>query len=120
MAESKTYSGGCHCGKVRYEVTADLSQVMECNCSICSKKASLLTFVGTDQFKLLSGEGEVGDYQFNKKNIHHLFCKTCGIHSFARGVDPKGNEMRAVNVRCLDDVDPATLNRRPFDGKHKL
>src|SRR5687768_16117972 len=84
MTDTKTYSGGCHCGKVRYEVTADLSQVMECNCSICAKKASLLTFVGPDQFKLLSGESEVSDYQFNTKNIHHLFCKTCGIHSFAR------------------------------------
>jgi hypothetical protein len=117
MAETKTYSGGCHCGKVRYEVTTDLSGVIECNCSICSKKASLLAFVPPTQFKLLSGEGELGDYQFRTRSIHHLFCKTCGIHSFARGTDPGGNEMRAVNVRCLDDVDPSTVQRTPFDGR---
>ena len=46
MSEKKTYAGGCHCGKVRYEVTTELTKVMSCNCSICSKKGHLLTFVG--------------------------------------------------------------------------
>jgi hypothetical protein len=117
MADAKTYAGGCHCGNVRYEVTADLGSVVECNCSICSKSGALLTFVGEPQFKLLKSEGELGDYQFNTHNIHHLFCRTCGIKSFARGTAPGGKKMVAINVRCLDGVDLGSLQRTPFDGK---
>ena len=37
----ETYRGGCHCGAVQYELTADLSGAMECNCSICAKRGAL-------------------------------------------------------------------------------
>ncbi len=117
MPETKTYSGGCHCGKVRYEVTTDLAKVLQCNCSICAKKGHLLSFVGVDQFKAVSGESALSDYQFNKKNIHHLFCSTCGISSYANGTGPGGAKMVAINVRCLDDLDVSTLTLTPFDGK---
>jgi len=118
MNESKTYTGGCHCGKVRYEVQVDLGSVISCNCSICAKTGSLLAFTSVDRFKLVSGEDDLSDYQFNKRMIHHLFCSNCGVRSFARGTGPDGREMRAINVRCLDDVDVSTLNLVPFDGKH--
>jgi hypothetical protein len=118
MAENKTYAGGCHCGKVRYEVTADLSSpVIECNCSICSKKGTLLTFVPRDAIKVLSGENEQSEYQFNKMNIHHLFCRTCGVTSYATGTGPDGKPMAAINVRCLDDVELSSLKRHMHDGK---
>jgi hypothetical protein len=118
MTEAKTYRGGCHCGKVRYEVKTGLEKVIACNCSICTKRGMLLTFVPFDQFTLLSGEGELTDYQFNKKTIHHLFCPSCGVESFARGTTPKGGKMAAINVRCLDGVDIAALTPTPFDGKN--
>jgi hypothetical protein len=111
------HTGGCHCGRVRYEIEADINQVMSCNCSLCQKRGALLTFVPAGQFTLLSGGDDLTDYQFNKKIIHHLFCGTCGVGSFARGVAPDGSEMVAVNVRCLEDVDPAALTVKPFDGK---
>ncbi|AKT42829.1 GFA family protein [Chondromyces crocatus] len=117
MQETMKRSGGCHCGKVRYEVTASLDQVMSCNCSMCLRKGTVLTFVGKDQFHLLSGEEGLTDYQFNKKHIHHLFCATCGVTSFARGTSPDGKEMVAVNVRCLDDIDLGSLTVTPVDGK---
>lgn len=119
MPETKTYTGGCHCGKVRYEVTAAIDAAIACNCSICSKAGYLLAFVPADQFKLLSGEDALTDYQFNKMVIHHRFCSTCGIHSFAGGIGPGGKEMRAVNVRCLEDVDVASLKQNPVDGKSR-
>jgi hypothetical protein len=119
MAEMKTYKGGCHCKKVTYEVTTDLGMVISCNCSICSKRGSLLTFVGEPQFKLLSGEGATTDYQFNKHIIHHRFCSTCGILSYANGVSPDGKPVVAVNVRCLDDVDPKSLTLTEYDGKNR-
>ena len=116
MAEKKTYTGGCHCGSVRYKVTTDLSQVISCNCSICSKKGHLLTFVPTDAFELSSGEGKVTDYQFNRMNIHHLFCSTCGISSYGTGTGPDGKRMYSINVRCLEGVDLSALKVTPFDG----
>ena len=118
MPEPKTYTGGCHCGAVRYEVQADLGQVIACNCSICSKRGLVLTFVTPDRFKLLSGADTLKDYQFNKKVIHHVFCPSCGIESFAHGTAPGGdNKKYAVNVRCLDGVDVAALKPAPFDGR---
>jgi hypothetical protein len=114
---ARFYPVGCHCGKVRFEVEADLGQVMACNCSICVKNGLLLTFVDDDRFKLVSGERELADYQFNKKAIHHLFCRSCGVESFARGTAPDGREMVAINVRCLDTIDIGALETTPFDGK---
>lgn len=113
----KTYTGGCHCQKVRYEVDTDLEYVISCNCSMCSKRGWLLTFVPTTSFRLLTDESELTAYKFNKHLINHLFCSTCGTASFGRGSDGKGNEMASINVRCLDDVDLEALTITPFDGK---
>ena len=117
MAEARRYVGGCHCGNVRFEVDVELREVVECNCSICSKTGSRLTFVAPEHFRLLAGGDRLSDYQFRSKTIHHLFCPVCGIRSFARGKGPDGREMVAINVRCLEDVDPSALTRRAFDGR---
>lgn len=115
----KTYTGGCHCGAVRYEVDMEeLTSGITCNCSMCGRAGTILTFVPASQFRLLSGEENLTDYQFNKHVIHHVFCKSCGIKSFSRGVGPDGAETVAVNVRCLDDVDLKALTLHEYDGKH--
>lgn len=119
MPETKTYPGGCHCGKVRYEMRSDLTTIIACNCSICTKHGLVLTFVPEEAFKLLSGQDDLKDYQFAKKHIHHLFCTGCGVESFGRGATPDGKEMMAINVRCLDDVDFASLKPTPFDGRSR-
>jgi hypothetical protein len=111
------HQGGCHCGRVRFRVTADLASTVTCNCSICQKTGTILTFVPASNFELLSGEDALSDYQFNRMVIHHLFCKTCGIRSFARGRKPDGGEVVAVNVRCLDDIDLGGLTPQTFDGR---
>jgi hypothetical protein len=111
----KKYTGGCHCGAVRYEVELELGEVLDCNCSHCNKKGFLLAFVDPDKFNLLKGEDSLTEYFFNKKSIHHLFCKVCGVQSFARGiVFPKV----MINVRCLDDVDVSQLTVKQVDGKN--
>ena len=118
MSENKTYTGGCHCGRVRYEAASALAQVIDCNCSICMKRGALWAFVKAPQFNLLQGEDALTDYQFNKKNLHHLFCQSCGIGSFSRGLAPNGEATFAINVNCLDDIDVAKLKLTPFDGKN--
>jgi hypothetical protein len=117
MSNAKVYAGGCHCGKVRYEVTVDLSApVLACNCSMCGKKGTLLSFVPDADFTLLSGGDALTTYHFNKKVIDHLFCATCGVTSFARGKKPAGTAMTAINTRCLDGVDVQKLEVKHVDG----
>jgi hypothetical protein len=113
----QTYNGGCQCGAVRYEASFELGEVLSCNCSRCGRLGSLLAFMPTESFKLISGEDATTEYQFNKHVIHHLFCATCGIQSYARGKGPGGAEMVAVNVRCLDDVDVDSLKVKKVDGR---
>jgi hypothetical protein len=117
MSATQTYRGGCHCGKVRYEVKLDLTNpVTACNCSMCGRAGTFLSFVPAGEFKLLSGGEALTDYQFNRHNIHHLFCSVCGIKSFARG--SKGDQpMVAINARCLDDVDLSKLQVNHVNGK---
>jgi hypothetical protein len=117
MGEAKTYTGGCHRRKVRYEATVDLDGAMSCNCSRCAKLGWILTFTPAHKFTLISGESDLTAYLFNKHVIHHLFCSTCGIESFARGTAPDGSEMAAINIRCLDGVDLGALEPTPVDGK---
>ena len=117
MAETQTYSGGCHCGKVRYEVDLELKQAISCNCSICRSRGLLLAFAPDAQFRLLSGEDQLQDYRFNTGNLSHLFCRTCGVSSFARGrILGRGEPMQAINLRCVDGVDLDALPLRKFDG----
>lgn len=117
MPEIKNYSGCCHCGQVYFDVSTPLEPVISCNCSICTKRGALWTFVKPEQFALHSGEDALVEYQFNKKVIRHLFCDTCGVEAFARGTAPDGSEMIAVNVRCLEGVEVATLTPTPFNGR---
>jgi hypothetical protein len=117
MSEPKKRTGGCHCGAVSYEVTASFEEAMECNCTFCSKAGALLGFVPVSQFKLLSGADKVTDYQFNKKHLHHTFCSTCGVRSYSTGADPKGNEMVAINLRCLQDFDAGVLPVKYHNGR---
>lgn len=117
MTETKTWSGGCHCGAVRYEVTMALGDVIACNCSMCGRSGTLLAFVEPSQFVLKSGEDALTDYQFNKHVIHHLFCRVCGIKPFARGVKRDGSPMVAVNARCLDGIEVDKLSIKHVDGR---
>jgi hypothetical protein len=117
MTGAKIHEGGCHCGRVRYEATTDPGQAIACNCSICAKHGLWLSFVKAADFKMVSGLESVVTYEFNKHVIQHVFCRHCGVESFARGKDKGGKDVFAINVRCLDGIDIATLKPKPFDGR---
>lgn len=113
-----TIEGGCHCGAIRFSVEGGPTQVMECNCSHCSRKGFLLWFVGDKQFTVRGDESAMIEYRFNKHAIAHRICAICGVQPFARGKTPDGKgEMVAVNLRCVPDFDRASVEIVPVDGK---
>jgi hypothetical protein len=111
-----TYSGSCHCGRIGFEADLALEQAIECNCSHCRRKGYLLAFVPRDSLRLVTPEENLATYTFNTHRIRHRFCPTCGCAPFGEGADPSGKPMAAVNVRCLEGVDLATLRIVPVDG----
>ncbi len=114
----KKYTGGCHCGAVRFEVEMEEPTTgMTCNCSHCSKKGFILGFAPAANFTLLSGEEGLTTYHFYKKAIDHLFCKTCGVQAFGRGKGSDGSDTVALNLRCIDDLDISTLTLSEYNGK---
>lgn len=111
------YRGSCHCGKIAFEVEGTLEQVMECNCSLCSRRGYLLWFVPREQLKLVTSESDLSTYRFNRMHIAHHFCANCGCAPYGEATDPKGKAMAAVNVRCLEDVPLEGLKVVKVDGK---
>jgi hypothetical protein len=115
-----THHGSCHCGAVRYTVELDTdAEAIDCNCSICSRAGALLLFSPVEKFTLEQGADNLTSYLFHQQRIDHLFCKTCGIKSFARGKGRDGTEMVGINVRCLADADVFAQRRKQFDGKSR-
>jgi hypothetical protein len=110
-----TYEGGCHCGEVRFRVRADLAALLDCNCSICTKKGILHLIVPPQDFELLRGAGALATYRFNTMTAQHHFCRHCGMHPF---YVPRSHPDRIdVNARCLDGVDVTALRPTPVDGR---
>lgn len=112
-----THAGGCHCGRVRFEVEAPARiEVAECNCSICTKAGYLHLIVAAEHFRLLRGRDELTTYTFNTGVARHYFCKHCGVKSFY--VPRSHPDGVSVNARCLDDGTIESMTVLPFDGRN--
>ncbi|MCK6553363.1 GFA family protein [Candidatus Binatia bacterium] len=117
MSSSDAFArGGCHCGRVRFEVAARPEKVVVCNCSVCTKKAYLHWIVPRGVFRLLAGADDLVTYAFNTGAAKHLFCRVCGVAPY---YVPRSDPDRIdVNVRCLDNVDAAALPVEEYDGRN--
>ena len=111
------HQGSCHCGKISFEVDADINKVIECNCSHCTRKGFVLSFHPRDTVRITAPEDALATYTFNKHVIKHHFCKVCGCAPFGFGTDPSGNLATAINVRCIPALDMGTLTITKVDGK---
>lgn len=112
----RAYTGGCHCGRVRFEVEAPAElEAVDCNCSICAKAGYLHLIVPAARFRLLRGEDDLSEYRFNTGVARHRFCRHCGIKSFyIPRSHPDGVD---VNLRCLDLEPGHPVRITPFDGR---
>jgi hypothetical protein len=111
------HKGSCHCGSIQFEVEGEVDSGLACNCSICSRKGSLLWFVPREKLRLLTPEDAAASYLFNKHVIKHRFCPTCGIHPYGEGPGPGGRQMAAINLRCLEGIDLGRVPVKHFDGR---
>jgi hypothetical protein len=112
----RIYEGGCHCGRVRFEVRTSKTTAFDCNCSICKKKGFLHLIVSPEDFKLLGGDMALSTYTFNTGVAKHYFCQTCGIAPFYR---PRSHPNDYdVNARCLDGNAMSDFTVVPFDGEN--
>ena len=110
------HEGGCHCGAVRFRVAVEHHEALECNCSMCAKRANLHLIVPRDRFTLLCGADALTTYRFNTGVAQHTFCKTCGIHPF---YTPRSHpDAVDVNVRCLDGDAVTRFRIVQFDGRN--
>ena len=109
------HKGGCHCGKVSFEVEAPADiEAVECNCSICSMTGFLHLFVSRRALKLLTDEAAIQTYTFGSHTAQHYFCRYSGIKTFY--VPRSHPDGVSVNARCLEPGSVAEIRSTPFDG----
>ncbi len=111
------YQGSCHCGRIKFEAEGEIDSAMACNCSMCGRRGSLLWFVPRSALQLLTPEEDASTYLFNKHAIKHRFCPECGIHPFGEGTAPSGEAMAAINIRCIEGLELASIPVTHFDGR---
>lgn len=112
-----THKGGCHCGRVRFEVNAPADvAATECNCSICRMSGYLHLFVSRNDFRLLRGDDALSTYTFNTGQARHLFCTSCGVKSFY--IPRSHPDGLSVNVRCIDQGTIENVVITAFDGQN--
>lgn len=110
------FTGGCHCGAVRYAVEVDELVAHACNCSICAMKGFIHVIVPSERFELLGGGEVLTVYTFNTRTAQHTFCRVCGVQSF---YTPRSHpDGVSANLRCLDGNAAACFRVEPFDGKN--
>ena len=112
-----THKGGCHCGKVRFEVDAPADiDATKCNCSVCSMTGFLHLIVGEEHFRLLTGKSDITTYTFNTHTAKHIFCRHCGVKSFY--VPRSHPDGVSVNINCIDPETISSISSTDFDGRN--
>ncbi len=80
-----TYSGGCHCGAIRYEVSGTPQHVALCHCSDCRKSAGapMVAWAAFDEDELKLTKGEPKTFN-SSGETWRSFCGDCGTGLFYR------------------------------------
>jgi hypothetical protein len=121
--ENKTYTGSCHCGRVKFEADIDLSGgTTKCNCTSCWKKRWWSVAVKPERFRSVQGESELSGYRPGQPKGHRGFCRHCGVipYGWVDAAEWNDGEYVSINVAALDDLDPAVLLAAPVkycDGR---
>jgi hypothetical protein len=118
MSALVSHRGGCHCGRIRFEVDAPARiDALECNCSICRMTGFLHLIVAAARFRLLQGAEFLTEYTFHSGVAKHRFCRVCGVKAFyVPRSNPDGFD---INVRCLDPETIESVSVSLFDDAER-
>ena len=97
---SKTFTGSCLCGQVRYEVAGPLREVIGCHCNQCRKTTGHImaaTAAKLDDFKPTTDSG-LKWFQ-SSDNARRGFCGECGSTLFWQA---DGRDYLAIAAGTLD------------------
>ena len=105
--------GRCHCGAISFEIGVEPDFLLECNCSICRRLATLWVYSHKVPIKLNAPAGSSIAYSWGDKSIQFHSCKTCGCTThYSSLVDDK----IAVNCRMCPPDQIRDIRIRHFDG----
>ena len=107
-------AGSCHCGAVRFQVEAEITELTTCDCSLCVKKNAVMAKVHESALTVTAGEDALSLYRWNTGIARHYFCSRCGIYTFHR--KRAAPDHFGVNVFCLDGFDHAAVPVRATEG----
>jgi hypothetical protein len=106
----------CHCRNIQLEVTAELDEIIDCNCSICARTGFLHWYVSPEAVSLKTPSRVLSTYIWRSAGGGQHFCPTCGIAVIRTSTEHP--PPMSINARCIEGVDVALLKVRHFDGKH--
>lgn len=115
------YNGSCHCQAVQFEFESPkIEQALQCNCSICIRKNAIMSkqTYNADTFILLKGKDALTTYRWQDEDVHHQFCKHCGIYPFHDTSYEPGSYR--INLGCVEGVELRELEIIQFDGRNEL
>ena len=102
----KSYSGGCACGAIRYEISAEPMVMNDCQCRDCQRRSgtghgSYLTFPRRADVKL-QGEAKHWGIAGDSGNVKsHAFCPNCGTPVYLTFAAMP--ELFTIHAASLDD-----------------
>ena len=99
-------TGGCHCGRVRYEAEAFLAEAYYCHCRMCQKSsgapAQIAVFVAPDSLRFTK---EPPHYYASSPFGRRGFCPACGSQLVWEA--PKRPDWTNLTVGSLDAPEAA-------------
>ncbi len=107
-------TGSCHCGAVKFQIEAPISELTTCDCSLCVKRNAVMAKVPEEALTVLEGEDLLTLYQWNTRRAQHYFCGRCGIYVFHR--KRAAADHFGINVFCLDHFDASSVPVRATEG----
>ena len=112
---SRSLSGRCLCGAVKFTVRDEFSYAFNCHCSQCRRAtgAAFKPFGGIPREKLRITAGEDRRLLFGDDNAHDVHCATCG--SFLYSIVREGRYAH-VNLGALADAPTLTPTAHIFVG----
>lgn len=75
----RPYLLSCHCKRVRFEVDAELGELLDCNCSTCARHGFLHWKVDIGAVRMLTRRRGLTVYHLRDLHGGHHFCPNCGV-----------------------------------------